>query len=144
MKQNYSLNPINVVDAIMVDSNKKILLQLRDSNKAIAGPNKWGLIGGRINSNETPEQALHREIQEETGKSVSQSKLLDEKEDSFGSTQYHHYVFFVPFVGKIVRLYEGVGFRFCTVKDLEYLELTPWFVRIYTKSINLLKTQSIL
>ncbi len=46
--------------------NRKLLLMLRDNNPEIKDPNKWGLIGGVGEKDETPEQTLLREFEEET------------------------------------------------------------------------------
>ena len=41
------------------------LLQLRDERSDIIAPGCWGLFGGHLEENETPEQAVHRELLEE-------------------------------------------------------------------------------
>jgi 8-oxo-dGTP diphosphatase len=43
----------------------KVLLQLRDDKPDIPYPNCWGTFGGQIEENETPEEAIVREIMEE-------------------------------------------------------------------------------
>lgn len=40
-------------------------LQLRDDKPTIAAAGQWSLFGGMINTNETPMEAIQREIQEE-------------------------------------------------------------------------------
>ena len=47
--------------AIIVNENNEILLQLRTDF------NRWGIIGGALEYNETLEDALKREVYEETG-----------------------------------------------------------------------------
>ena len=46
---------------------KKLLLQLRDSNAEIFFPNHWGLFGGEVESGEGAVDALERELHEELG-----------------------------------------------------------------------------
>jgi|GEM_PF-536788 len=53
--------------AIIVNNDNKILLLKRADDKEIWMPNKWALVGGAIEKGESPEQAVKREIQEETG-----------------------------------------------------------------------------
>ena len=50
--------------AIIFAKQSKRFLLVKCSNK-VTEPGKWGLVGGHIESGETPEQALLREMQEE-------------------------------------------------------------------------------
>lgn len=133
-----------MVDSIIVTPNRKMLLQHRDRNRAIAGQNKWGFIGGRVKKGEEPELAISREVYEEVELVVKNPTLLDENEDAFRSIKYNHYIYYIPFDGEILKLNEGIEYRLCTLKELAGLQLVPWFSRIYTRSLNLLIAQSIL
>lgn len=55
---------------VPVRAGGMILLQLRDDRPNLASPNCWGPLGGMIEPGETPEQAAHREIIEETGRAL--------------------------------------------------------------------------
>lgn len=51
---------------LIIDNGKgEILLQLRDNNPKINYPNSWGTWGGAVEKDETPEQAIVRELKEE-------------------------------------------------------------------------------
>lgn len=52
---------------IIINSNNKILLLLRDDVPNIPFPNKWDIPGGRIEEGETPDIAVRREMKEELG-----------------------------------------------------------------------------
>lgn len=61
------------VDAIVVSDNK-ILLVKRASH--LTNPNKYALPGGFLDRDETTEDAVRREIKEETGYDVKSVKLF--------------------------------------------------------------------
>ena len=44
-------------------------------------PNTFGLVGGKVDPNETPEEALIRETKEETGLDIVKYKKIFEKND---------------------------------------------------------------
>lgn len=54
------------VCVIIQNQNNDFLLHLRDNNTS-RWPNNWCLIGGGIEDNESPKQAIIREVKEETG-----------------------------------------------------------------------------
>ncbi|OZH53409.1 acetyltransferase [Hydrocoleum sp. CS-953] len=50
---------------ILFNSNKQILLVLRDDKNYIPFPNTWNLLGGFLENDESPEECIRREIREE-------------------------------------------------------------------------------
>jgi len=52
---------LNSVAAIIIDDRGRFLLQLRDE-RALLYANKWTLFSGRIRLQETPKDALRREL----------------------------------------------------------------------------------
>jgi len=65
--------PIASVEAIISKDNS--LLFLRRKNSPAKG--QWWFPGGRIRKGETLEEALYREVKEETGLQVIKSKLIN-------------------------------------------------------------------
>lgn len=55
-----------ITSALLVDSRGWILLQERDEH-ALVAPEQWGLVGGHLEEGEAWEDALYRELEEETG-----------------------------------------------------------------------------
>ena len=64
------------VTIIIENDNNEVLLQLRDDIKTIKFPNTWCHPGGAIESNETSEEAIKREMQEEMGLELSGFELF--------------------------------------------------------------------
>jgi 8-oxo-dGTP diphosphatase len=58
---------IPYVSVIVENMEGEILLLLRDNRASIDYPNHWTLVGGKVEDDETPEMAAHRELEGETG-----------------------------------------------------------------------------
>lgn len=68
------LSPIiTVAAALFMDSNGRVLVQKRPNGKPMAG--LWEFPGGKLESGESPEMALVRELHEELGVSVEVGAL---------------------------------------------------------------------
>ena len=50
---------------IFLNSNNEVLLLLRDDTVDIQFPNMWDIPGGKVEDNETPIEAIRREMMEE-------------------------------------------------------------------------------
>ncbi|MFB5252057.1 NUDIX hydrolase [Bacillus mycoides] len=72
MRQRVGNHPLILIGshAIILNENNEILLQLRTDF------NRWGIIGGALEYNETLEDALKREVFEETGLTVKNVELF--------------------------------------------------------------------
>lgn len=68
------VNLVLVVAVALIDSQGRVLLAQRPLGKSMAG--LWEFPGGKVESGETPEAALVRELQEELGITVAASDLL--------------------------------------------------------------------
>ena len=97
--------------AIIVNENNEILLQLRTDF------NRWGIIGGALEYNETLEDALKREVYEETGLIIKNPELFRTYSgpDFFKSIQtaikYTVYSLFIFAVNSMVSLYATIRNR---------------------------------
>jgi len=78
-------NPLPVVVCVAIDKKGKILVGKRNLKP---GMNKWALPGGFVESNEAPETACLRELEEETGIKGKIKKLIGvyiQKTKEYGS-----------------------------------------------------------
>ncbi|MFB9566818.1 NUDIX hydrolase [Saccharopolyspora hordei] len=64
---------IRCVGAVIHDSHGRLLLVKRAHEP---GAGKWSLPGGRVEQGETDRSAVHREVREETGLSVTVGELV--------------------------------------------------------------------
>lgn len=68
---------INVVAAVIMDDNNRILITQRNLKKSQGG--LWEFPGGKIENGETKEQAIVREIKEELDVNIRADQYIDEK-----------------------------------------------------------------
>lgn len=73
---------------IFMNLERKILLYLRDDKSSIPYPNYWSLLGGHIEENETPLEALKREMIEEIEYPLRESSFVGTFDDNLGSLVY--------------------------------------------------------
>ena len=64
-----------IVDALVLNGKNEILLVKRAKGKLLEG-GKWAIVGGFVERDETTEQAVRREVLEETGWEINNIKLL--------------------------------------------------------------------
>ncbi|QDH13876.1 (deoxy)nucleoside triphosphate pyrophosphohydrolase [Formicincola oecophyllae] len=63
-----------VVAAVLVNDHNEVLLATRPASKSHAG--LWEFPGGKVEQNESPEEALCRELREELGLSAKPSQCV--------------------------------------------------------------------
>lgn len=69
-----------IAAVILENDEKEILLYLRDNKPDIPFPHHWDLFGGHVEEDETPEQALVREVKEELGLNLVEYKFFKKYE----------------------------------------------------------------
>ena len=110
--------------AVIVDEDNKILL-LKRGNKASWMPSKWGLVGGAIDKDETPKQAVEREILEETGLEIKKFiKTFDIKRN----VDSIEYVFACRYEGEPTDIKlneENANYGWYDVDEMKFLDIVP-------------------
>jgi 8-oxo-dGTP diphosphatase len=114
---------LNVVIGIIIDTENKVLLNKRKKNTTLSG--YWEFPGGKIKPNETPDQALSRELFEELGIKIGNTDPLDSIEYQYSE----HDVLLLPFriidyTGKPKGL-EGQELMWCSFNQLQNVNILP-------------------
>jgi len=78
----------------------KLLMQLRDPIPGIAYPGHWGLFGGHLEPNESPEEALRRELLEEIQYDAASLIYMG----NYGDDQVHRHLFQGPLTVSLENL----------------------------------------
>ena len=65
-----SNEPLRCVGALIVDDDGRIFFQRRSPHRVLF-PDTWDVVGGHVEPGETLDEALRREVEEETGWTVS-------------------------------------------------------------------------
>jgi 8-oxo-dGTP diphosphatase len=76
-----------VVACALVDEDNRVLIAKRPGDKHMGG--LWEFPGGKVEENETPEEAIIRELAEELGIDVTQSCLAPLTFASHDYDQFH-------------------------------------------------------
>src|SRR5262245_25081021 len=116
---------------LFINSQKQVLLFLRDSRPDIPFPGCWDILGGHVESDETPEECIRREMLEEIGIDIGEPMLF--RENDMGHwTEYTFWKAADLDIAKI-KLNEGQCLKWFTKDDVSELsdgELAFGFRRI--------------
>jgi len=104
---------LQVATALLFDRNNKLLIYLRDDKPEISFPNHWDLFGGHVEANETPEEALVRELKEELDIEISDYQFYKSFESRNEAKANVKFVFevYIEQAAEELTLYEGQELR---------------------------------
>jgi len=114
-----------VVAAALVDTDNRVLIAERPPGKALAG--LWEFPGGKIEPDESPEQALIRELREELGIEVKAACLAPL---TFASHAYDDFHLLMPLYicrkwQGFVQAREGQALKWVSPKALRGYPMPP-------------------
>ncbi len=114
-----------VAAVALIDRDGRILLAQRPEGKSMAG--LWEFPGGKVEPNETPENALIRELDEELGINTWKSCLAPL---TFASHSYEEFHLLMPLFAcrkweGIPHGHEGQTLKWASVKDLRDYPMPP-------------------
>jgi 8-oxo-dGTP pyrophosphatase MutT (NUDIX family) len=122
--------------AVIVNADNKILL-LKRGEKAPWMPLKWALVGGGIDKKETPQQAVEREIKEETGleiKKFVKTFTIQRKPDSI------EHVFACRYDGEPTDIAldksENTNYGWYDISEIDFLDIVPNLIEYITLAFS--------
>lgn len=109
------LSPVLVTMAVLYQK-QHFLMQLRDDKEEILYPGKWGLFGGHIESGETPQAGLIREVKEEINYLVAKPIFFR----AYSDRKYQRDIFFAPLEVSLesLELNEGQDLDLVSLEDV--------------------------
>lgn len=114
----------------LITYNKKVLMLLRDNNPEILNPNCWQLIGGNLEANETPIEALIREIKEESNLQIPKNDPIEIGRIIVPGKQ-EYFFYWIKLSGEKIKDIklgnEGQKIDFFSIKELDKMNLGPNF-----------------
>ncbi|NIH15443.1 8-oxo-dGTP diphosphatase MutT [Serratia symbiotica] len=133
---------LNVAVGIIRNAQQKIFITRRAADVHMA--NFWEFPGGKIEQGETPEQALNRELREETGIETEQATLLEVLEHRFSDCIFTlHFYLVESWMGEPFRR-EGQPVRWVKQADLreeEFPQANIHMVELFVEQANTAQSQ---
>jgi 8-oxo-dGTP diphosphatase len=130
-----------IATAILFDRNDKLLIYLRDDKPEIPFPNHWDLFGGHVEENETPEEALVRELKEELDIEVNDYtffKSFESLAEDRPNTK-HVYIVRIKEAAKELTLHEGQylkGIELSERGNYGFANMLGQILDDYAKTVN--------
>ncbi|MBZ0278384.1 MAG: GNAT family N-acetyltransferase [Anaerolineae bacterium] len=127
---------IRTVSIFLVNSEGRVLAQLRDDKSDIPFPNHWSTLGGRIEAGETPDEAARRELLEETElcPPLTFWRVFEQRFPVNGAqveAEIHAYVGEVAVPLADIHLHEGQCLDYLSLDDIDRLPFAFGLDRLF-------------
>lgn len=129
---------VEVVAALTWDKDKFLICQ-RPANKA--RPLMWEFVGGKVEPNETKEEALIRECKEELAITLSVEEEFMDVIYEYPDITIHLTVFHAKIVEGVPQKLEHNDIRWIMVHEINNYEFCPADVEIVKKLCELYETK---
>lgn len=114
---------INVVAAVIMNEEDKILITQRNLKKAQGG--LWEFPGGKIEPNETREDAIVREIKEELTIDIKVDEYFDENVFNYPEKDINLIALKCSKINGNIELVEHEDYKWVASSELENFEFAP-------------------
>ena len=111
---------IQVVCAIILKDNKILIAQRSEKMKL---PLKWEFPGGKIEKDETEEQALIREIKEELNIEILPFKKISSHIHDYGSFKINLIAYLSKYVSGDIQLLEHKEYEYVKLEELNSYDM---------------------
>lgn len=127
---------INVVAAVIKNKEGKILITKRNNKKAQGG--LWEFPGGKVEKDETYEDALKREIREELKVQIKINEYIDEKICTYPEKEINLIAYEATILSGEIKLMEHEEYKWIEKDTIGQYEFAPADLFILEKiEINL-------
>lgn len=129
-----------VSKVILLNPERKILLQLWDNKKDIPFPNQWSLFGGLVDEGESAEECVLREVYEELGIALEKVELVlvRIRDESGQSVEDNIFASKVTVDETKLELTEGADMKWFSVAELQEADIVPHFKNVIINYCNTL------
>lgn len=141
------------VSCWIMNEKGEVLLQKRTSNKK-RNPNKWAKTGGAVDSGETVEEAIFREVKEELGIEIPKDQIHVEsihKSNEKNSRFAYNFIFIVNYKIEdyVLQKEEVSEIKYVSIEEMEAIKkrndynytFCNWNEEDFYKEIELLKAK---
>ncbi len=122
---------IDVSAGIILNENKKILIGKRRKPEKLA--NKWEFPGGKVESDESPEECLRREIMEEFGIEIRIKNKICEINHEYEFENIRFYVFLAKWKNGKLNPTDHKEIKWISQDKLRNHDFTPADMKIINK-----------
>ena len=126
---------LKVVCALIKRNNKVLIARRKTGDEYVLG--KWEFPGGKVNKNETDEDAIKREIEEELEITVKARSLIATTTHKYPSKVVELKLYECNYISGEIKLHDHVEYAWVSINDLLGFDLAIADVSLVKTIMNL-------